>query len=351
MSLVSFIGPRPNLLGIDVTEPPMRLEAAAADPDAGQHGEDPARRALLRRRVQVGRARHLLSGGVGRERHGSRAREPRRARRGRDHARATTSSSCPIAACRPRMLPIPGAARHGRRARASGEEGLAHVDGARRRDRLGARGARLRAARGLRRRGDPSRTSRSRRSRSSRESVPGIDHKESYKRFIKAICKGLNKVMSKMGISTYQSYCGAQIFEAVGLQKAFVDKYFTGTASNVEGIGLFEVAEEAARLHALAFGDDPLLRDMLDAGGEYMYRMRGEAHMWTPESIAKLQHATRANSVRDVPRLREAHQRAEPRAEDVPRPVRASGRPSARRCRSRKSSRRRTSSSASPPAR
>ncbi len=103
--------------------------------------------------------------------------------------------------------------------------------------------------------------------------------------------------MSKMGISTYQSYCGAQIFEAVGLQKAFVDKYFTGTSSNVEGIGLFEVAEESARLHRLAFGDDPLLRDMLDAGGEYHYRIRGEAHMWTPESIAKLQHAARSNSV------------------------------------------------------
>ena len=89
------------------------------------------------------------------------------------------------------------------------------------------------------------------------ESVPGIDPKESHKRFIKAICKGSNKVMSKMGISTYQSYCGAQIFEAVGLQKAFVDKYFTGTASNVEGIGVFEVAEEAARLHAHALRRRP----------------------------------------------------------------------------------------------
>ncbi|MFO1395845.1 MAG: glutamate synthase-related protein [Burkholderiales bacterium] len=128
------------------------------------------------------------------------------------------------------------------------------------------------------------------------ESIPQLDPKESGKRFIKAICKGLYKVMSKMGISTYQSYCGAQIFEAVGLQKAFVDKYFTGTSSNVEGIGIFEVAEESVRLHRAAFGDDPLLRDMLDAGGEYHYRVRGEAHMWTPESIAKLQHATRANS-------------------------------------------------------
>jgi glutamate synthase (NADPH/NADH) large chain len=126
----------------------------------------------------------------------------------------------------------------------------------------------------------------------------GVAADEAAYRFIKAICKGLYKVMSKMGISTYQSYCGAQIFEAVGLQRGFVDKYFTGTASNVEGIGLFEVAEEAARLHCAAFGADPLLANALDAGGEYQYRIRGEDHMWTPDSIAKLQHATRANSYR-----------------------------------------------------
>jgi glutamate synthase domain-containing protein 2/glutamate synthase domain-containing protein 1/glutamate synthase domain-containing protein 3 len=136
--------------------------------------------------------------------------------------------------------------------------------------------------------------------------VSEVSPEESAKHFVKAICKGLYKVMSKMGISTYQSYCGAQIFEAVGLNSAFVDKYFTGTASNIEGIGLFEVAEEAYRLHQLAFGDDPLLREALDAGGEYHYRVRGEEHMWTPDSIAKLQHATRANSYatyRDYARL------------------------------------------------
>ena len=128
------------------------------------------------------------------------------------------------------------------------------------------------------------------------EVIPEIKPEESAKRFIKAICKGLYKVMSKMGISTYQSYCGAQIFEAVGLQKAFIDKYFTGTSSNIEGIGLFEVAEEAARLHRLAFGNDPVLENALDAGGEYFYRTRGEEHMWTPETIARLQHAARSNS-------------------------------------------------------
>ena len=116
------------------------------------------------------------------------------------------------------------------------------------------------------------------------------------KHFVKAIGKGLMKVMSKMGISTYMSYTGAQIFEAIGLQKAMVDKYFTGTSTQVEGIGIFEVMEEAIRVHKAAFGDDPVLADMLDAGGEYAYRVRGEEHMWTPDSIAKLQHATRSNN-------------------------------------------------------
>ncbi|MDY7540169.1 glutamate synthase-related protein [Undibacterium sp. RTI2.1] len=114
--------------------------------------------------------------------------------------------------------------------------------------------------------------------------------------YTKAIGKGLMKVMSKMGISTYMSYCGAQIFEAIGLNKSLVDKYFKGTASNVEGIGVFEVAEEALRLHSLAFGNDPVLANALDAGGEYAFRIRGEDHMWTPDAIAKLQHSTRTNN-------------------------------------------------------
>jgi glutamate synthase (NADPH/NADH) large chain len=120
-----------------------------------------------------------------------------------------------------------------------------------------------------------------------------IDEKAAVKNYIKAIGKGLLKVMSKMGISTYMSYTGAQIFEAVGLNSAFVAKYFTGTASNVEGIGVFEVAEEALRLHRQGFGGDPVLETMLDPGGEYAWRPRGEEHMWTPEAIAKLQHSTR----------------------------------------------------------
>ncbi|MCW2603135.1 MAG: glutamate synthase subunit alpha [Pseudonocardiales bacterium] len=114
--------------------------------------------------------------------------------------------------------------------------------------------------------------------------------------YVKAIGKGLSKIMSKMGVSTYMSYCGAQLFEIIGLNQDTVAKYFTGTATRVEGIGVFEIAEEALRMHKAAFGDDPLLASMLDAGGEYAWRTRGEEHMWTPDAIAKLQHSTRANN-------------------------------------------------------
>lgn len=114
--------------------------------------------------------------------------------------------------------------------------------------------------------------------------------------YVKAVGKGLSKIMSKMGVSTYMSYCGAQLFEAIGLNTDTVEKYFTGTASRVEGIGVFEIAQEAIRMHKAAFGDDPILANMLDAGGEYAWRTRGEEHMWTPDAIAKLQHASRANN-------------------------------------------------------
>src|SRR3954447_1201835 len=118
------------------------------------------------------------------------------------------------------------------------------------------------------------------------------------KNYVKAIGKGLKKVMSKMGISTYMSYTGSQQFEAVGLARSMVQKYFAGTASNIEGIDLFQVADEALRIHKAAFDErDPVLAAMLDAGGEYAWRVRGEDHTWTPDAIAKLQHAARSNSV------------------------------------------------------
>jgi glutamate synthase (NADPH/NADH) large chain len=118
---------------------------------------------------------------------------------------------------------------------------------------------------------------------------------EVQKNYIKAIGKGILKVMSKMGISTYQSYCGAQIFDAVGLTEAFIEKYFTGTATTIEGSGLEQIAEETVMRHRDAFGDAPVYRDMLDVGGSYAFRIRGESHAWTPESVANLQHAVRGN--------------------------------------------------------
>ncbi len=119
---------------------------------------------------------------------------------------------------------------------------------------------------------------------------------EVQKNYIKAVGKGILKVMSKMGISTYQSYCGAQIFDAVGLSSEFIEKFFTGTATTIEGIGLKEIAEESVRRHRDAFGDNPIYKNMLDVGGDYAFRLRGEDHAWTPDSVSRLQHAVRGNN-------------------------------------------------------
>ncbi len=127
-----------------------------------------------------------------------------------------------------------------------------------------------------------------------RKELP-LDAKTVQKNYIKALGKGLLKVMSKMGISTYQSYCGAQIFDAVGLATSFVEDYFTGTATTIEGVSLAQVAEEAVRRHAAAYGDNPIYRNMLDVGGMYGLRLRGEQHAWTSENVANLQHAVRGN--------------------------------------------------------
>jgi glutamate synthase (NADPH/NADH) large chain/glutamate synthase (ferredoxin) len=122
----------------------------------------------------------------------------------------------------------------------------------------------------------------------------GIDAATAESKFIKAINKGLLKIFSKMGISTVQSYCGAQIFEAIGLSRELVDRYFTGTASRIGGIGLREIGEETLRRHAVAYQPVPIRH--LDFGGEIHYRAQGEYHNWNPEAIYKLQHATRTNN-------------------------------------------------------
>ena len=122
-----------------------------------------------------------------------------------------------------------------------------------------------------------------------------VDEMEVVERYIKSIDKGILKVMSKMGISTFQSYCGAQIFDAVGLSSSFVDKYFFGTATVIEGIGLSEIAEETVLRHRNAYLETPEFRDILEFGGEYAYRLRGEDHIWTPDNVATLQHSVRLN--------------------------------------------------------
>ena len=131
---------------------------------------------------------------------------------------------------------------------------------------------------------------------SAKELPDEINPYEAIKRYIKAIDKGLLKVMSKMGISTYQSYCGAQIFDAVGLAQDFVDEFFSGTTTRIEGVGLDTIAMETVRRHKLAFGDAPIYKDALDVGGDYAFRLRGEAHSWTPETVSLLQHAVRGNA-------------------------------------------------------
>ncbi len=129
------------------------------------------------------------------------------------------------------------------------------------------------------------------------QELPGdLSADKAIENYVKAVGKGMSKIMSKMGVSTYMSYCGAQLFEAIGLSSATAAQYFTGTPSRVEGIGVFEIAEEAIRMHRLAFSDDPVLAHRLDVGGEYAWRAQGEEHMWSPEAIAKLQHSTRANN-------------------------------------------------------
>jgi glutamate synthase (NADPH/NADH) large chain len=133
------------------------------------------------------------------------------------------------------------------------------------------------------------------------ERILGLDdlpesYKEAEKRYIKAIGKGLLKIFSKMGISTLQSYRGAQIYEAVGLNQELVERYFTGTASRVGGVGLDELAREAAERHARAYAPVELFEPDLDGGGQYHWRKKGEHHMWNPLSVSKLQHAVRQNS-------------------------------------------------------
>jgi glutamate synthase (NADPH/NADH) large chain len=113
--------------------------------------------------------------------------------------------------------------------------------------------------------------------------------------YINAIGKGMLKVMSKMGISTFQSYNGAQIFDAVGLSSEFVKIYFPGTPSKIEGLSLNDILESSHDCHKKAFSLEQMLQNNLEVGGDYAFRIRGENHVWTPDTIKDLQHAVRGN--------------------------------------------------------
>jgi glutamate synthase domain-containing protein 2/glutamate synthase domain-containing protein 1/glutamate synthase domain-containing protein 3 len=124
--------------------------------------------------------------------------------------------------------------------------------------------------------------------------LEGLAHDRAVLNYIKALNKGILKVMSKMGISTLQSYCGAQIFEAVGLDREFVDRYFTWTASRIGGADINVIAREVRERHRRAFPPRNLLKTDLETGGEYKWRRDGEMHLFNPETVHKLQHATRS---------------------------------------------------------
>ena len=127
--------------------------------------------------------------------------------------------------------------------------------------------------------------------------VGGLDYRYAEKNYIKGLNKGVLKVMSKMGVSTLRSYQGAQIFEAVGLNKEFINEFFTNTATRIQGIGLEEIAKEAALRHARAYPTADVPEELdLDVGGQYQWRRRGEHHMINPEMVARLQHAVRTNN-------------------------------------------------------
>src|SRR5687767_15122102 len=128
--------------------------------------------------------------------------------------------------------------------------------------------------------------------------LTGIERDKAIQNYIKALNKGVLKVMSKMGISALQSYCGAQVFEAIGLSQEFIDRYFTHTTSRVSGVGIDVIAEEVRLRHERAFGRQPVRPQELEPGGEYQWRRDGEYHLFNPETVFKLQHATRSGQFR-----------------------------------------------------
>ena len=160
-------------------------------------------------------------------------------------------------------------------------------------------------------------------------SLPGqVEADKAIHNYVKAIGKGLSKIMSKMGVSTYMSYCGAQLFEAIGLEKTFVEQYFRGTASQVGGIGVFEVAEEALRMHEAAFGNDPMpWRGCSTPAANTPGACAAKNTCGAPTPSPSCSTAARANKLGHLQGIRAGHQRPEPAPHDAARAVRIQGRP------------------------
>ena len=314
MSLVSFIGPKPNLLDINAVNPPMRLEVRAADPRLRRHGA--AARHRDAHRAASSRATSSTSptrspGATKASRRSSPRCAPRAvdaikqrpqhpdhqrprawtASRSRSRrcwrCRRSTSTWCAKACARPPA----SSSRPARRARCITSRVLAGYGAEAVHPVPRDRDAGRRCTRSCPATSAPTRRSTTTSRRSARAC------RRSCRRWAcRPTCRTAARSCSRRSAS----------------RRTLVDKYFRGTASQVGGIGVFEVAEEAIRMHRAAFGDDPVLDGMLDAGGEYAWRVRGEEHMWTPDAIAKLQHSARANNFEHLQGIRAAHQRPDP---------------------------------------
>ena len=152
---------------------------------------------------------------------------------------------------------------------------------------------------------------------------PTVDAARAEELYVQALVKGLRKTIARMGISTIQSYCSAQIFECLGIDRAVIDRYFPNTASRIGGIGMDVIAAEAIARHQRAFPDVRITPPTLEDRGEYRWRREGELHQWNPEVIGALQHAVKSNDEVGVPPLRRARRRRVAPAEESARPVRA----------------------------
>jgi glutamate synthase (NADPH/NADH) large chain len=296
MSLVSFVGPKPNLLDINQVNPPMRLEVAQPVLDSGRHGQAVRHRAPHPWQVPQQHAGHHLSAVLGlRRRRGQAGVAVRRS--GRCDPRRQEHPHHHDRRCQRHPDGDPGPAGAQRRAPASGARRPAHHGRPGGGDRQCPRGAPFRGLAGYGAEAVHPYLALETLCDLHQHLSGDLGAEKAIYNYIKAVGKGLSKIMSKMGVSTYMSYCGAQLFEAIGINSDTVEQVLPRHPQ--PGRGHRRVRDRRGG-HPNAQGG--LRRrpgageTMLDAGGEYAWRTRGEEHMWSPDAIAKLQHSTRANN-------------------------------------------------------